>query len=102
MRFFALKSKKEKLLDRGQNGFYCEDNNNIIILIKQQYIPLQLPNASFQDWSLSTFGGDSEMELFDLWTKIRRRFKCIPWLEDCHDLGDLFKGHLGGCRSTWL
>ena len=22
--------------------------------------------------------------------------------KDYHDLGDLFKGHLGGCRSTWL
>ena len=28
IRFFALKSKKEKVLDRGQNGFKCEDNNN--------------------------------------------------------------------------
>ena len=27
-------------------------------------------------------------------TKIRRRFKCILWLEDYHDLGDLFKGHV--------
>ena len=27
IRFFALKSKKEKVLDRGQNG-KCEDNNN--------------------------------------------------------------------------
>ena len=26
IRFSALKSKKEKVLDRGQNGFYCEDN----------------------------------------------------------------------------
>ena len=26
--FFALKSKKEKVLDRGQNGFECDDNNN--------------------------------------------------------------------------
>ena len=35
------------------------------------------------------------MEPFDLWTKIRRRFKSILWLEDHHDLGDLLKGHLG-------
>ena len=28
IRFFALKSKKEKVLDRGQNGFQCEDSNN--------------------------------------------------------------------------
>ena len=28
IRFFALKNKKEKVLDRGQNGFKCEDNNN--------------------------------------------------------------------------
>ena len=27
-RFFALKSKKEEVLDRGQNGFQCEDNND--------------------------------------------------------------------------
>ena len=26
--FFASKSKKEKVLYRGQNGFQCEDNNN--------------------------------------------------------------------------
>ena len=37
-------------------------------------------------------------------TKIRRRFKCILWLEDYHDLGDLFKGILGvvgllGCEE---
>ena len=38
------------------------------------------------------------MEPFNLWTKIRRRFKCILRLEDYHDLGDLFKGHLGCCR----
>ena len=50
----------------------------------------------------STLGGDSEMEPFDLWTKIWRRFKRILWLEDYHDLGDLFKGYLGCCRSTWL
>ena len=37
------------------------------------------------------------MEPFDLWLKIRRRFKCILWLENYHDLGDLFKGHLGRC-----
>ena len=49
----------------------------------------------FPDWSFSTFGKDSEMEPFDRWTKIRRRFKCILWLEDYHDLDDVFKGHLG-------
>ena len=27
IRLFALKSEKEKVLDRGQNGFQCEDNN---------------------------------------------------------------------------
>ena len=42
------------------------------------------------------------MEPFDRWTKIRRCFKRIQWLEDYHDLGDLFKGHLGCCRSTWV
>ena len=47
-------------------------------------------------------GEDSEMEPFDRWTEIRRRFKCILWLEDYHDLGDLFKGHLGCCRFTWV
>ena len=47
-------------------------------------------------------GEDSEMEPFDRWTKMRRRFKCILWLEDCHDLGGLFKGHLACCRSTWV
>ena len=54
--------------------------------------------------SLVKMTGDdnSEMEPFDLWTKIQRRFKYILWLEDYHDLGDLFKGHLGCCRSTWL
>ena len=26
--FFALKSKKKKVLERGQNGFKYEDNNN--------------------------------------------------------------------------
>ena len=26
--FFALKRKKQKVLDRAQNGFKCEDNNN--------------------------------------------------------------------------
>ena len=37
IRFFALKSKKEKgILDRGQNGFQCEDNNNNN---KQTYFP---------------------------------------------------------------
>ena len=45
-------------------------------------------------------GEDSEMEPFDRWTKIRRRFKRILWLEDYHDLDDLLKGHLGCCRST--
>ena len=40
------------------------------------------------------------MEPFDLRTKIRRYFKCILWLEDYDDLGDLFKGHLGCCRSS--
>ena len=49
-------------------------------------------------------GEDSEMEPFDRWTKIRRCFQCILWLEDYHDLDDLFKGHLGCCiiRSTWV
>ena len=28
IRFFTLKRKKNKVLDRGQSGFYCEDNNN--------------------------------------------------------------------------
>ena len=42
------------------------------------------------------------MILTTCWTKIRRRFKCILWLEDYNDLGDLFKGHLECCRSTWL
>ena len=32
------------------------------------------------------------MEPFDRWTKIRRCFQCILWLEDYHDLGYLFKG----------
>ena len=26
--FFALKSENKKVLDRGRNMFYCEDNNN--------------------------------------------------------------------------
>ena len=33
------------------------------------------------------------MEPFDRWTKIRRCFQCILWLEGYHNLGDLlFKG----------
>ena len=36
------------------------------------------------------------MEPFDLWTKIRRRFKRILWLEDYHDLGDLFTRDISG------
>ena len=28
IRLFALNSKKEKVLDRGQNDFKCEDNND--------------------------------------------------------------------------
>ena len=48
-------------------------------------------------------GEDSEMEPFDRWTKIRRCFKCILWLEAYHDdLDDLFKGHLGCCSHLIL
>ena len=69
-----------------------------IILVIKQYIPIQSPNTS--DFKIGASRPlekqeDSEMEPFDRWTKIRRRFKCILWLEDDHDLSGLFKGHLG-------
>ena len=34
IRFFALKSKKEKVLDRGQNGFFCEGKNNTLQYVR--------------------------------------------------------------------
>ena len=37
IRFFALKSKKEEVLDRGHNVFLCEDNNNNIIRFDIQH-----------------------------------------------------------------
>ena len=39
-RFIALKSKKKKVLDRGQNDFQCEDNNNYNYVFFVCFLPI--------------------------------------------------------------
>ena len=50
IRFFTLKSKKEKVLDRGQNGFECENSNVLYFVFCFVFVwcPCMAINVSVQ------------------------------------------------------